>query len=374
MKIMHFIHDLSTGGAETLVKDYALNFDRAKNDVVILCFSHAKGSPYEKLLTDAGVRVICVEDYLHFGKIFNKVFRLVLVRKIIRRESPEILHTHLFVNRHVKFAKPALGTKIFCTVHSEPIMLWPSNDSKRRKDFKALKWLLKHYSVRFVVLHDDMKREVDGMFGVLNSIVLNNGVDVSKFKNRKNADIMRDELKIPRDAFVVGHVGRFSASKNHNFLAVVFQKVEEKNKDVILLMVGNGDEKKDIENKLRECGLGSKYLILSNRSDVPDILSAMDVFVFPSLYEGLPISLIEAQEVGLPCFVSDAAPKQSIISNLVTRLPLEAGPGKWAETILNYKKPEKIILHDEDWDIKKITKQLEKIYEEALKEKGNGKK
>lgn len=372
MKVMHFIHGLSTGGAETLVKNYMLNFDESSVDIILLCLNHYENSPYEEILANAGIRIIYVSDYLHYGKIINKIFRYLLVRKFIRMESPDILHTHLFVNRYVKFAKPDSSTRIFYTVHNEPKILWFGSSKKRKKDFEATKWLLRHYNFRFIVLHEKMKKEVEDIFGVSKAVVLNNGIDVLKFKNTKGKSRLRAELGIPEAAFVIGHVGRFAQQKNHEFLVNVFKKIKNPNK--FLLMIGNGEDKTKIENILNRYNLNSKYLILSSRNDVPDLMSAMDVFVFPSKYEGLGIALIEAQEAKLPCFVSDAVPEYATISNLVTRLSLNEGAEKWAEVIGKYKKPENVVVDDENWDIKKITKQLEKIYEKALEEKKSGKK
>lgn len=375
MKIMHFIHGLNTGGAETLVKNYMLNFDEEKNDYVLLCVGHHNESPYEEELKKAGVRVIYVEDKLRFkqdsrfGRFVNHFHRYFIIRKTIKREGPDIIHTHLTVNKFVKFARPRKNTVIFHTVHSEPKKLW---SNKNKKDFESLSWLVKNYQVQFIVLHDMMKNEVDEMFGVSNSIVLNNGVDVDRFKNVKNREDMREELGIFQDVFVVGHVGRFSKVKNHDFLVEVFKELNMPNK--FLLMVGDGKEKNKIEKKLNDLGFDGKYLILSNREDIPDLLNVMDVFVFPSFYEGMPTSLIEAQEAKIPCFSSDAICEDAVISNFVIRKSLEDRAKKWADVIKKYKKPEKIVINDEDWDIKKITKQLELMYVNAIKEKQNGKK
>ena len=131
-----------------------------------------------------------------------------------------------------------------------------------------------------------------------------------------------------------------------------------------MLLIGDGPEKEKIEAKLKKFNLDNHYMILSNRNDIPDLLNAMDVFVFPSLYEGLGISLIEAQKMKLPCFVSEMIPEAAIISNLVTKLPLDNDYKKWGDRILGAKKPDKIILNDEAWDIKKVISKLEKIYSE----------
>lgn len=366
MKVMQFIHGLNTGGAETLVKEYALNFDKSVIDVVVLCFEHFNDSPYEKQLEENNIRVIYICDFMKYYnkkniifKIINKIERNLLVKKIIRKEKPDIIHSHLLINSYIKFSKPKKDTKIFYTVHSEPKRYWPSN---KNKEYKAAKYLVKKYKMKFICLHEKMKNKIDEMFNVNNSIVLNNGIDFSKYDNLTDKKIMREKLNIPSASFVIGHIGRFTKVKNHEFLIDIFNEVFKRNNKSFLLMIGIGEEKDNIKNKLHKLGLDNHYLILSNRDDIPDLLNSMDVFVFPSIYEGLPISLIEAQKIKLPCFISTNVPDATIISNLVTKISLETTSKKWSEIILSYKIPKTIELNDKEWDIKQIVKRLEKLY------------
>lgn len=379
MKIIHFIHGLNTGGAETLVKEYALNFDK-KNSIILLCLHHIPESPYEKILLKNNIRIIFIEDYLPFKKpnafikkTINYLSRFLLVKKIIREEDADVLHTHLALNPYVKFAKPRKYTKIFYTVHNEPKKLW-SNTKKDKRDFRAAKWLVKKYNMRFIVLHKKMQDEVNKLFNVNNSIILNNGIDTLQFKKTKKHNNEKNRLNIPNDAYIIGHIGRFSAQKNHEFIVKIFERIVKKKSNAFLLLIGDGTEKDKIENLLNDLDFNDKYIILSNRDDIPELLNIMDIFVFPSEYEGLGIALIEAQEAKLPCFVSDSIPDHAIISNLVTKLSLNNSADCWAEKILGYKYPERIILDDANWDIKQITKKLENIYSEALSGDKNGKK
>lgn len=371
MKIMHVIHGLNMGGAETLIKEYAMNLNKELFDVVILCFDHFKDSPYEKILEKNRIKVIYVCDYMKFYnkkslifKIINHMQKYVLIRKFIHKETPDILHTHLSINKYIKFARPKKGTKIFHTVHSEPQRLWNFNNKKSYRDFLSAKWLLKKYNMRFIVLHSKMQKEINSMFKTENAIILNNGIDLSKYNKKicMNKNEVRSELGIPQESFVLGHVGRFSKVKNHEFLVNVFNEVYKKNSNGFLLLVGDGSEKEKIKNLLHSLNLDNHYLILSNREDIPNLLNAMDYFVFPSICEGLGISLIEAQEMDIPCFISEGVPEATIISNIVTTLSLELCPNEWAKKILSYKIPQLIELNDSEWDIKETIKKLEKIY------------
>lgn len=373
MKIMHVIHKLDIGGAQTLVKNYMLNFDNKKNDAVLLCLNHEDSSPYEKELSNRGIRVIYAQDYSLFkrrkngiAKIINRYYRYIIVKRIINEQSPDIIHTHLAVNRFIKFAKPKRGTKLFYTVHTEPRAIWQANKKNGRVELRAARWLVDNYNMKFFVLHEKMKKKIDEMFGVDDSIILNNGIDVVKIKNPKSSTQMREEFGIPKDAFIMGHIGRFLRVKNQTFLVDVFIEVAKKNGKAFLLMIGDGPEKKMIVDKLNNARLNDRYLILANRDDVPSLLNMMDVFIFPSLYEGIPLSLIEAQIAKKPCFVSDGVNEHAIMSNLATRIPLEQGALTWSQVILSYRTPKKIIVDEDSWDIKKETKRLEQIYLDVL--------
>lgn len=369
IRVLQFIHGLNTGGAETLVKNYVLNMDQNIFEPIVLCLEHIKDSPYEKILEDNHIKVIYICDKIKlyqskniFLRALNHIKRKYAVKKVIQNLKPDIVHFHLFLSDYIKFAKLSKKAKIFYTVHSEPSILWDKKIKKKAHDFQVMKWLVKNYKVRFIVLHENMRKEINMLFKVKDSIILNNGVDFSAYTKIKGKKEMRKELKIPQDALVIGHVGRFDYQKNHTFLVKVFKRIYMHNKKAFLLMIGSGPLLNDIEKELNKSNLSDHYIILQNRSDIPDVLSTMDAFVFPSLYEGLGIALIEAQKAKLPCFISDAVPDAAIISNYTNKLPLKDSPEEWAEKILSYKMPEQIILNDKEWDIKEITKKLEKIY------------
>ena len=377
-KVLHLIHGLNAGGAEALVTNYFLNFKNNKISYTLLCLEHRRECLFESILEDSGVDLLYVEDYLPFKnntnrvcKLINRLARRIIVRKIIRQKDPDIIHTHLKINSFLRFVRPRCDTIIIITVHSDPNKIWGGEGSKR--DYYAVNWLIRHYKTFFVVLHNEMMSIIHEIFDVSNTMILNNGVDVERIRLAKNRERLRRELKISESAFVMGHVGRFSYVKNQDFLVDIFIEIAKIKGNAFLLMVGDGPDKGKIIKKLENNGLGGKYLILSNRNDVPDLLTIMDVFIFPSLYEGLPLSLIEAQVARKPCFISDAINKYADISNLITRLSLQQEAKEWSETILSYKKPKRIIVNDEEWDIKKITKKLEDIYLKVLEERNEKK-
>ena len=134
--------------------------------------------------------------------------------------------------------------------------------------------------------------------------------------------------------FVVGHIGRIFPAKNHPYLLEVFKEFLQKNENSVLLLVGDGPSRKEIENKAQSLGVSEKVIFTGVRSDVNEILQAMDCFVFPSVYEGLPVTVIEAQASGLPCLISDTITDEVCITDLVNKLSIKESPGIWAEEII----------------------------------------
>ena len=296
MKIIHIIHGLSMGGAETLLKDYALNINK-KYQFIILCLNRRKEETYGPLLEKNGVKIIYVCDFInnsvangYIHRVYKKIKQYLCIKQIISAEKPDIIHSHLSVNRFLKFSKPPKNTKLFYTVHTEPEALWNKTDFIKKKELKATRWLSKKYNMKFIVLHEDMEKKIRNLFKTTNTIILNNGIDLSRFRQRLNKRDIRLKEGLPLDAFVIGHIGRFSKTKNQQFLIDIFQCLNRKNSNTFLLMIGDGPDKEIIENKLTKMGLNDKYKVLSGRFDIPELLDAMDVFVFPSLHEGLGIS------------------------------------------------------------------------------------
>lgn len=369
-KVLQFIHGLPMGGAETLVKEYCLKLDKEKYDVSVLCF-YQYHTPYETLLEEAGIKVTYINDISdhtkegHFRKLDKLrlyLRRIFYVKAYVKKEAPDIIHTHLNNNTYVWLAKPKKGTRIFHSVHSEPKELWDQSFDSRIDQYAAKK-LIKTYGMRFITLHEEMKDEINTMFGVQDSEVLNNGIDFSWFECALPKKQVREREHIPQDAFVIGHTGRFNENKNQDFLVDIFNEIHQKNPKAYLLMIGKGDTLPEIEAQLQRLGLEKNCQILSYRTDVPNLLSAMDCFVFPSKYEGLGIALIEAQKMKLPCVVSSTIPGAAEISNLVKRMDLTLSAKEWAAEIEKFS-VQTVEYHGlEEWDMNRVIKKLETIYE-----------
>lgn len=165
--------------------------------------------------------------------------------------------------------------------------------------------------------------------------VLNNAVDVSRFTpNPETRQRVRDELGATDHHLVIGHVGRFNQQKNHDFLIDIFHAVRERQPDSLLILVGDGHLRPGIEQKVRKLGLEQHVRFLGLRSDIADLMQGMDLFLFPSLFEGLPVVMVEAQASGLPCIVSDTITPEVDMTGRVRFLSLKQSADEWAERLL----------------------------------------
>ena len=173
------------------------------------------------------------------------------------------------------------------------------------------------------------------MFGEAKDVhLLHNGVDLNVFRyDAGGRQAIRREFAV-EDKLVVGHVGRLHKQKNHRYLLEVFKTIREQRRNAVLLLVGIGELENNIREWVKDLGLADSVIFAGQRFDIPQLLSAMDVFVFPSLHEGMPNTVIEAQATGLPCVIADTITKEADITGLVTYLPLTDDKTPWVDTAL----------------------------------------
>lgn len=169
-----------------------------------------------------------------------------------------------------------------------------------------------------------------------NTIIIPNGIDVSLYEdNEETRKIIRKQLKISDEDFVIGHVGRLSIEKNHLFLIDIFNEIKKEKRNAKLLLVGDGNYKDQIISKIIQLGLKDSVILTGIRTDIPELLNSMDVFVLPSMHEGFGIALIEAQAAGLQAFASKKTiPKEVDVTDTIKFIELDKSPEIWANEIL----------------------------------------
>ena len=204
-----------------------------------------------------------------------------------------------------------------------------------------------------------------------NGQVLNNAINLSKFKeDSKIRNTIRKQLGL-ENKYVIGHVGNFNQQKNHTFLIDVFYELQKKQKDAVLVLVGDGIKREEILEKCRLLNILEKVIYLGVRNDINNIMNSFDCFVLPSIYEGLGIVLIEAQATGLPCVFTNTVPQEAnILTESNTILSLKDELQKWVDAIIKSKNikivSSKREICNSGYDIKIEAKKLEKYYKKIV--------
>lgn len=195
--------------------------------------------------------------------------------------------------------------------------------------------------------------------------ILHNALDLNVYSfGEQTRNKIRKEFSIDDNVKIIGHVGRFSKQKNHSFLLDIFSEIHKKNPDTVLMLVGKGELEDKIKEKIKALNLDGSVIFTGVRSDIPALLSAIDVFVFPSFYEGMPNTVIEAQATGLPCLIADTITKEANVTGLVRYMPLKA-PEEWAKEALNMisdtRMQTKEIMIKNGYDIESVSKEFVRL-------------
>lgn len=352
------------GGAETLVTEYALQINKDIFEIVIVTISERISNINEKKLEMAGIKIIFLGDKVSFPKsvniikrILNKIQRYFFFVKVVRQEKPDVIHTHLGTNEYL-LPINTKKIKLFHTIHGEVKITF----SKVNNNLPT-KYCIKRKGMIPIALHSKMQKETNDFFNIESCIIVPNSVDIDRFINVKiNKKEFLKSLKIKKDAFVIGHVGRFAKSKNHEFLIKVFAALKEIKPNTHLILIGEGELEGQIKEQVEKLGFKDDVSFLGNRGDIPRLMSIMNVFVFPSLYEGFGNVLIEAQASGVKCIVSDRIPSDAFITNLAIPLSLDDKIDRWSQIIVKNKYPDEIKGNLEKYDMKYVIKDLEKKY------------
>ncbi|KAB7708166.1 glycosyltransferase [Bacillus aerolatus] len=297
LKVLHVVVNMNRGGAETLIMNLYRNIDRSK---VQFDFLTCKPGAFDEEIIKMGGkihRISYVSEVGHFKYIreLNQFFST--------HKEYKIVHSHMdkmsgFVLRSAKKAGIPIRISHSHNTQSE------GGVAIRTYKWFAGKLIIPNATTFFACSNYAAKWLFHAKYS--DTHILKNGIEYEKFafSNEVRKEV-REELKLSNKSIVLGHVGRFAHQKNHSFLIDVFEELSKKNEDAVLLLIGDGPLRKEIEAKVQNLKLEEKVTFLGIRSDINRILQAMDIFVFPSLHEGLPVSLIEAQGAGVPCLISD---------------------------------------------------------------------
>ena len=323
IRILQVVTYMGRGGLETMLMQYYRHIDRN-----LVQFDFLVHRPFRADYDD--------EIEALGGKIY-RLPRLVPWRRSYKKALSNFFAAHPEY-RIVHVHQDCLSGVILQAAqeHGVPVRIAHSHNSNQ--DFNW-KYPIKRFYMRNIPTYATAllacgKAAGDWLFGGKAYQVLPNAIDLDSYRPEASCRrSMRKELGIAENAFVVGHVGRFHPVKNHAFLLRVFAKIKKQRSNACLLLVGDGYLRQKIQKNAAKMGLSDCVIFTGVRQDVPQLMQAMDVFILPSVAEGLPVTLVEAQAAGLPCVASTGVPRESGLTDLVRFLPLKAGFLAWSEQI-----------------------------------------
>ncbi len=361
VRVLQVVTQMTRGGLETMLMNYYRHIDRSK--VQFDFIEHRdRMVDYDAEILEMGGKIYRLPRLNPFsGRYLRALDRFFA-------EHPEyrIVHSHLdcMAGIPLKYAKK----------HGVPVRIAHAHNSSQEKNLKYPLKLI--YKRNIPVYASDLfacsKAAGEWMFGTKEFTVLNNAIDANAYVyNEKTRQEVRDEFGIDPNTLVVGHVGRFMPQKNHTFLIDVFCSLLQKQADARLMLVGTGDLQGSVLEQCKKKDIQEKVIFTGVRNDVNRLLQAMDIFVLPSLWEGLGIVAVEAQAAGLPCIVSDRVPNECVkTEGLVHFLPLDTGAEVWAQDILRHSDNQRIDRTQEiernGFDIRINAEQLQKFYLDAV--------
>ncbi|BAZ00598.1 group 1 glycosyl transferase [Tolypothrix tenuis PCC 7101] len=339
IRILHVIGGMVRGGIETWLMHILRHIDRDRFQMDFLVHT-TDPCAYDDEIRRLGSQIIpCpLQPWRPWDYAAN-------FRQILREFGPyDIVHSHLhhFSGYTLRLAR--LSGVPICIAHSH-------NDisAEHAKSGLYRRWycsVMKSWIAENATLGLGCSRKaVADLFGSQWQAdprwqLLYYGIDLEPFQNPVDPVAVRSEFNIPADAFVIGHVGRFHPQKNHQFLIEIAAQVARREPKMYLLLLGEGYLQPEILRQVLQMGLGDRVIFAGSRSDIPRLmLGAMDVFLLPSLHEGLPLVLLEAQAAELPCIISDDITQEvDIIQPLIHRLSILQSASEWAETLLAQRK------------------------------------
>lgn len=307
IRILECIRQGQIGGGESHLLSLVENLDKNIYDPIVLSFTD--GPMIDRLKT-LNIRVHIIPSNKPFDfKVWNKVKQLMTDEKI------DLVHAHgTRAHSNVFRAARSLQKPLAYTIHGwsfhvdQPFLI-------KKIRIAGEKFLVSRSDLNISVSVSNQKTGKDTITG-FESVVINNGIDQQKFNaDGQYADI-RKELNIPDQATLLLFLARFTGHKQPLVLLKAFEKALQQNPDLYLLMVGDGDEKQQALDIVKKAGIGNRVIFQNFRQDVPDVLAAADIFVLPSLWEGLPIGLLEAMSMGKAIIASDVDGTTDIIEHM----------------------------------------------------------
>lgn len=364
MRVLHIpTGGLFLDGILSCITDYMSVMDKTDFDVRVLATNNAEEVAIQRV-KNSGCKIVSIPyRKTNIVKYFFSLYRYLIEEKI------DIVHVHGSSSiMSVELIAAKLAKCKVRIAHSH------NTTCAHQKADKLLRPIFNvAYTTAFACGIDAGK----WMFKNRKFIIIPNGREIKKYEyNAQNRIDYRKKLKIPKTSLVIGHVGRFNAQKNHEYLIHIFEELYMKDKSAYLVLVGTGEKIDEIKSLVKKSIIRDNVIFTGEIDNVASYLSAFDVMLLPSLYEGLPMAVIEWQIAGLPCIVSDVVTKECAITPLVKFMSIEEKPQEWEvnieNTVLQNRERSKDLLFNSirnaGYDIELGAKRLRNIYIRLYKE------
>ena len=365
IKILQIFTVLNKGGAETNLMNYYRNMDRSQFQIDFLV--HRETGFFEEELIKSGSKIFRLPAILPWKL---KEYKKAVKNFFEEHNDYDIIHGQC----------SELGVFIYeeAKRRNIPVIIAHAHNAKMDKDKKLLFRLMWKRRMRKSInaYFTCGKEAAENLFGknlARYSYQMNNAIEVEDFQfNQEIREKKRKELQAEETINLV-NIGRFNTQKNQSFLLEVFAELIKRNKKYKLFLVGQGELESQLREKAKQLQIEQDVEFLGLRNDVPELLQAMDVFVFPSLFEGFGIAFLEAQATGLKCVVSDnIANEAHIVKNNIVEISLKNSAQQWAEKIAEINNFERknvaTLIKEKGYDIKENAQKLEKKYKELVKQ------
>lgn len=360
-KILIIIGKLTIGGAEKVGRDIGFYADKDVFEIHYLVFGDEIGI-YEKELEEKDCRIIHMPPPSTDYKAYYKN-----IKELIKQEKYDVVHAHtMFNSGWAMMAAQACGVPVRIA-HSHSIRGPEKRGAVKNTYEKTMRKLILHYATHLVACGQSAGEWLFGKKAFkARGLLIYNGIGFDEFSYNKNTrNAIREKFGLT-DKYVIGHVGHLATVKNQAFLIGIMPEILKNRSDAVLLLLGEGNDRDMLQQKAAELGLEKHVIMTGNVSNVGEFMSAMDVFAFPSLYEGMPLAMVEAQTNGLPCIISDRIPNDVHLTDLVTALPVENSEELWIKELCNAERdnPEMYAdkMRDMGFDTKGMTSAVYEIY------------
>ncbi len=367
-KVLMITHRFIFGGIEKLLLDMFENRNNHDIHYDLLTLITEKDTKLIKKVLALGVGYYCLELDKH-NTLERQVHHYRTLYKFIKKNNYDVVHINITSYARaldmLVVKKAGIKKRI---IHSHSA---DERETLSRKILKPMKKLYDYTATDFLACSDNAAKYLFSkkIFEEKKYTVINNGIDVPKyvFSNIERNRI-RASLGLNDGEMIIGHIGRLTEAKNHEFLLEVYYEIYKSNSNSKLLLVGDGELKNAIIEKINKLGIQKHVIMYGASSEISALLSSMDIFLFPSKWEGLGIAVIEAQCNGLPCYISENIPQTAAITSNIRQYSIIKGAKWWAEMILkekNIRVNETDKIRKAGYDICYSVSQLEDIYKKG---------